>query len=135
MQLPAAKYYPFKVWIGTLLFGSIMGIWLNFVRRPDTISFEAVLLFPIYVFLGGLIATIPAFGLYYGAYQLLQKTTAPGGLKKGILVLFSIVLIVVSLYFIGSEVMLQPSNRDGFILTLSYCFVTILCGFAFKLKI
>lgn len=134
MQLLAAKYYPFKVWIGTLLFGSIMGIWLNFVRRPDTISFEAVL-FPVYVFLGGLIATIPAFGLYFGAYQLLQKTTAPAELKKGILVLFSIVLILASLYLIGSEVMLQPSNRDGFILTLSYCFVSIICGFAFKLKI
>ena len=134
MQLPAAKYYPYKVWISTLLFGSIMGIWLNFVRRPDTLSFEAALLHPIFLFLAGLISTLPAFGFYYGTYHLLQKTAAPGELKKGILILVSISLILAFLYFVLGEAMLQSSNRDGYLLTISYCFVTIICGFGFKLK-
>lgn len=125
------KYYPFQVWISTLFLGSYLGAWLNFVRRPDTLSFETALLFPFLIFIMGLIATLPAMAVYYCSYWLLQKARLPVDLFKLILVLISIAVILATLYFLGGTAMLTTTNRDGFLLTLAYCLATIICGFAF----
>jgi hypothetical protein len=55
MRLLSAKYYPFQVWLSTLLPGSYLGVWLNFVQEPDTLSFETALLFPFLIFYYGII--------------------------------------------------------------------------------
>lgn len=131
MRLLSAKYYPFQVWLCTLLPGSYLGVWLNFVREPDTLSFETALLFPFLIFIMGLFGTLPGLAVYYCSYRLLQKARLPVDLFKLILVLISIVVILATLYFMGGTAMLETTNRDGFLLTLAYCLTTIICGYAF----
>ena len=79
----------------------------------------------------GIFATLPAFGIYYGAYRLLIKRPKPEFVIKLILIPLSIAGILASLYFFGGVAMLSPGNRDGFLLTAVYCLAALFFGLFF----
>jgi hypothetical protein len=128
----ANKYYPFQVWASTLLFGSFLGIWLNFIRRPDSFDIGWALVSPIVLSLLGIFASLPAFGVYYLSFLLLHQRLKSTLLLKVLLGTLSIAGTLATLYFFGSKDMLSPTNRDGFLLTESYVFVVIFSGLIFR---
>src|SRR5690606_12650275 len=133
MKAGLNKYYPFKVWAATLICGPFLGIILNIVRRPDLFELDYFLGGPWLLALGGAFVSLPAFAIYYLAYQLLRQRLRSELYFKLILCPVSIICVILTIYFLISEAMLQPSNRDGFLLTLSYLFCVLVAGISFKI--
>jgi len=127
------KYYAFKVWAATLICGSFLSIFLNIVREPESFELSYLLAGPPLLALGGAFVSLPAFAIYYCTYRILHKKIHSGIYLKFILCPLSIVGLLTTIYFFVSKDMLQPSNRDGFLFTLSYVFCVVLAGILFKI--
>ncbi len=128
------KYYPFQVWAATLICGPFLGIILNIVRRPDSFEIGHLLADPIFLALGGAFASLPAFAFYYLSYRFLRQKVQSEFYFKLILCPVSILCLIFTVYFFVSEEMFQPSNRDGFIILLSYLFCALLAGIYFRIN-
>jgi hypothetical protein len=127
------KYFPFKVWATTLFCGPFLGILLNIIRRPDSLDVSFLLGGPFMLALGGVVASAPAFIIYYAVFRFLQKKVQSGGYYKLILCLIAVPGVIGTLYFMVSKEMLRPSNRDGFLLFIAYLFCVLVAGISFRI--
>jgi hypothetical protein len=126
------KYYPFQVWASTLIVGPILGILLNVLRRPDSFDFGYVFGGPFALALGGAFVSLPAFAIYYLIYRSLRLKMESDIYLKFILCPIVIAGLIATIYFLVSDVMLQSTNRDGFLLVSSYVFCAFVSTFSFK---
>src|SRR6476620_2303972 len=132
MHVSLNKYYPFKVWAVTLIGGPFLGILLNIVRRPDSFELSYLLAGPVLLAFGGVFVSLPAFAIYYFAYRVLREKMPSELYFKLILCPLSILGIIITVYFFVSEAMFHPSNRDGFLMILSYLFCAVIASISFK---
>ena len=133
MKTTLNTFYPFQVWATTLIGGPFLGILLNGIRRPDTFNVGYLLGGPLVIGLGGAFFSLPAFVIYYFIYRKLRDKIQSEIKLKFILCPISFVGFTATIYFFFGTVMFQPTNRDGFLMALSYGFCVLTSTFIFKI--
>ena len=126
-------FYPYQVWATTLIGGPFLGILLNGIRRPDTFNVGYLFGGPVVLGLGGAFYSLPAFVIYCFIYRKLRDKIYSEIKLKFILCPISFLGFVATIYFFFGTVLLQPGNRDGFLMALSYGFCVLISTFIFKI--
>lgn len=125
MNIRDVRYkYPFKVWLFILCVAPFLGLGLNAVRT----RFEGVdelVGAPFFLFLGGLIISIPCFVVFLFLYGFFYRRHVSVVLSKVLFSFFNVTCVYLLFYLIGGEEMLQFGNKDGFLLISSYAFLAI----------
>jgi hypothetical protein len=119
------KWYPFQIWILTLLIGPAIML-IDLLVRDNFLLERQEYGFLIYAFLYGLIGSLPLLGVCYLIFYLFIRRGLPEFYTKIILILISIAGIMTSFYyFLGNNASLRIDSIYSIAVILSSCIFKI----------
>lgn len=132
MKASLSRYYPFKVWASILAISPILAVVWNAIAEPWDFNSDAILT-PLFLIVGGAFVSLPAFGIFFLSFKQIPKLVASEIVVKMLLIIICLLITTLTIYFLVDKVLMQPGNRDGFRVFLSYLILVPISVLAFKL--
>jgi hypothetical protein len=132
MEVTLNKYYPFLVWLFILVVSPTLAMIWNAIAEPWDFD-SSYLLMPLFLAISGVFVSLPAFGLFFLSFRQIPKLIDSPIILKAVFIFICLIVTTFTIYFLFDKIFLEPSNRDGFRVFLSYLITVPIGVLSFKL--